>query len=724
VRTLLHYAGYALVALIAGGGVYAGILANLSGPPTFGQQAWGIAASAGTAALTFLGARAGQFGKKREVRESDHAHHREAWNVPAPTAFFTARTYEVTQIQKGWTSFGSANPFTPKVLIGMPGVGKSQLAFKFAHISAAEYLVAWVVRAEHRQTVREDLRALGVALNIIEWSEDEDAAVIVILQWLNRSSGWLLIYDNCADAESISEYLPHRSNGLVLITSRQPAWRGTAFIIKVDPFGQDDARALLVQAEVRGITMDDAGLREVSDLLGGLPLALEQARAYVEEAGCNYSDYALLLRQLDYSPPAMSSANDAVYSTLAVALTAVEGRSKMAQEYLRRIAFLAPERIAITIFRTWDSEALEVDQYLHVLRQFSLIGRDGSYVSCHRIVQAAVRRECFNERERHLFALSILDTLESLWPRDPLDVSLWAAANELIPHITSVLKYTEFRALADNLNSYHQLADMMLVQRRFLASRDFSVSALALVELCESGQDHAAVGRLYADLGDAWRGVGNYEEAKKWHQQSLEVRRRLFEANHPAIANSYELLGNDYLESGDFFEAARFHAESVAVRARSYNSDRRAELASALNGLGNALRECGEYERARRIYLRAMKVRLSVESWNSLGMLTLTNGLAHAYTGLGKYQLAVRAHRRVLHRLEETLGPMHIRLAEVLHGLAEAYFELGQSENAIHCERRASAIYSDELGAQHSRTHTAHRALARYLAAQQLIRTR
>jgi hypothetical protein len=92
---------------------------------------------------------------------------------------------------------------------------------------------------------------------------------------------WLLVFDNAPDRASVARFVPPAGPGRVLITSRNQIW----------PPGQAPEVPVLdpqVAAEFlvgRTGDADQQAALELAGVLGGLPLALEQAAAYVHTTG-------------------------------------------------------------------------------------------------------------------------------------------------------------------------------------------------------------------------------------------------------------------------------------------------------------------------------------------------------------------------------------------------------------------------------------------------------
>ena len=131
----------------------------------------------------------------------------------------------------------------------------------------------------------------------------------------------------------------------------------------------------------------------LAELLGDLPLALEQACAYIEQTGMSVPDYVdlfrrrrdrLLLRDADGS-------GRTVATTWGLAFDRLAGRSPRAAALLETIAFLAPDAIEIATLRRFEPDELELPDALAELLRLSLVDREADTVRVHRLVQDVVR---------------------------------------------------------------------------------------------------------------------------------------------------------------------------------------------------------------------------------------------------------------------------------------------------------------------------------------------
>ena len=107
------------------------------------------------------------------------------------------------------------------------------------------------------------------------------------------AAGWLLVFDNAPDRASVAAFLPPAGRGRVLVTSRDPIWPpGQALDVPVlDP---EVAADFLVN---RTGDADRQAALELAGELGGLPLALEQAAAYIQATGETLAGYLASFRR-------------------------------------------------------------------------------------------------------------------------------------------------------------------------------------------------------------------------------------------------------------------------------------------------------------------------------------------------------------------------------------------------------------------------------------------
>jgi NB-ARC domain len=284
----------------------------------------------------------------------------------------------------------------PQVLHGLGGIGKTQLAAEYAHRHASDYPIRWWIPAEQPAAIPGQLVALARQLGIPEHSE-QTVTVAALRTELGRRGDWLLIFDNVEDPHDLRPYWPSTdAGGWVLVTSRNPNWQPLAATLPVDVLPRSDAIAFL-QGRV-GLDKQDANA--LAEALGDLPLALEQAAAYLVENSTPVGEYLELLR--DRGPELFAlgqpaTSEQTIATTWAVSLDRIAIETPPAQDLLSLCAFLAPDDLPRSLLAEHPGELpgplanavydrVGFQQALGALRRYSLATVTAEAVSVHRLV--------------------------------------------------------------------------------------------------------------------------------------------------------------------------------------------------------------------------------------------------------------------------------------------------------------------------------------------------
>jgi hypothetical protein len=241
-------------------------------------------------------------------------------------------------------------------LHGLRGVGKTTLAAAYAERHRGDYRATWWIRAQTESTMRADLTGLGMRLGWVAAGTEEELALAAVTERpRHEGEGILLIFDNAIDPASLKPYLPRGGRAHVLVTSNAHAWRGIAEPVELRLWPREIGADYLIART--GRAAERAAAEALSDALGGLPLAHEQAAAYCERLDITLADY---MRRFEAAPARlMDDARHApaeYHDGLTVAKTfglAIEEAAKLhpaAEPLIVHAALLAPEPIPLFLF--------------------------------------------------------------------------------------------------------------------------------------------------------------------------------------------------------------------------------------------------------------------------------------------------------------------------------------------------------------------------------------
>ena len=80
--------------------------------------------------------------------------------------------------------------------------------------------------------------------------------------------------------------------------------------------------------------------------------------------------------------------------------------------------------------------------------------------------------------------------------------------------------------------------------------------------------------------------LGQYNEAKEYHEKALIIYKKIFGEEHAGVASSYNNLGNDYQQLGQYNEAKEYHEKALIIRKKIFGEEH-ADVATSYNNLGN-----------------------------------------------------------------------------------------------------------------------------------------
>ncbi|KAF9772959.1 hypothetical protein IL306_009286 [Fusarium sp. DS 682] len=181
-------------------------------------------------------------------------------------------------------------------LIGLGGVGKSQIAIEYAYRVKDSAPQTWVFWVHASSAARFEQGYRGIANTAeIPGREDTKADILkIVYDWLcdNRNGQWLIILDNADDDDCFFDYtrplegfLAQSSNGSILITSRN---RTAAMnlvgphghILEVEPMNEEEA-IFLLNTRVQFSESNKVHAKTLVQALEGIPLAITHAAAYI-----------------------------------------------------------------------------------------------------------------------------------------------------------------------------------------------------------------------------------------------------------------------------------------------------------------------------------------------------------------------------------------------------------------------------------------------------------
>lgn len=592
----------------------------------------------------------------------------------------------------------------PVIVSGMAGAGKSSLAREWAWRNRGTFQGVWWVRGEARELMVADLAALGATLtSSADVSNDLEETARGAVRLIEQAPGrpWLLIFDNVSNARDLEGIVPQR-NAKVVLTSTAAIGAGPS--IQVGAWTRHESVDYLLaraRMELAPNTRMRAAADQVAEILGDLPLALEQARAYclVEEIG--YDSYRdLLVARLgnDRSGSLFGSDERNVQATFAIAMDRAAESCPAAHVLMSVLAFVAPDQVPLSVIDQELMSQSDRGAAIDALAETSLIALETlndevAGLSVHRLVQQAAR-DRLKSRGGYREALAWAGQLVAkAFPYESDDPTQWEICARIQPHAFAVLASADRQSppapvllrllnqVGVNLISHasHAKAEDLLKRGVALATETF-------------GPDHAVTAISFNNLARVYQETGRLEEAERILRRILDV----FEmragseigANHWVVLNN---LAGVLIENRRLEEAEPLLYRALEVVEGMLGPDH-PSVAVALNNLANLLQETNRLAEAEQSMRRALAITELALGANHPALATRLHNLAVLSHALGNMDEAHVLMERALAVTEAGLGGAHPNVANRMRNLAWLNHAAGRSDAAETLMRRALEI--------------------------------
>ena len=645
------------------------------------------------------------------------------FDCPSRNPWFTGRDKEIADLRQRLCQAGEAA--IGQAISGLGGIGKTQTAIEYAHRHRDQYDAVFWITAATDLDLKTGYREVAELLRLPHDASEPSSVLAAVKRWLEGAHGhcWLLVFDNADDPPVLTPYLPGQApGGHIIITSRVTRLdllgiRSPLFIDKL-PI-EDSARFLLDRADrAPGENLERQAARELAQELDGLPLALEQAAAYVATMGATYGQYlegyrTRKLGLLERLGPVTGAYPATVAKTWLINFEQVEAASEAAADMLRLSAMLDPNEIPFELLTTGatelgqrlreainPSEPLSVNEVLEPLARFSLIGidADNRTFSIHRLVQEVVKDAMGREGQR-LWAIRAVRAMDAAFPY--VKFENWSLCERLAGQALQGSKsIREFSIQTEDagrlLNQaafyLHSLGQLTLAEPLYQQALEIRRQVF--------GECHPDVATSLNNLAVLYRSIGRFQEAVLLYRKSLEVYCRLprehfddFIATINNLALLYDLMGQ-YDEAEPLFHQAKDLCCQVL-------GDDGPAFAGIINNLGMLYHATGRYDRAEPLLQRALEIRRDVLGERHPDYATSLNNLGAICKSTGRYDEAESLLQRAVDVGREALGENHPQVAAGLNNLAGLYYSAGRYEDAETLFRKALEIRRKVLGENH-----------------------
>lgn len=659
----------------------------------------------------------------------DRPESRQGWisrQTPRPNRLFTGRREILDRLHAAFQPSQTTPVIDPQALSGLGGIGKTQTAIAYVYEHWKDYSHIFWVSAETVASLNDGLAGLAVELELLEGTPStKNAALEKMHRWLRDQSDWLLVLDNADDLEMLAPHFPHHHSGRLLLTTRARNTVKWAAPIALNKFWPEEGALLLLRrAGILALrqTLEEASAgvvqaaMELSRELDGLPLALDQAGAYLSGAAISVERYHALYRACGLR--LLDSATDPEHASVTITFTlALEQMAKRsvfgraAEEMVRLSAFLAPDAIPEAIFRAYPFDlshiaSPEPDSYPEicaVVCAYSLAAQnpENRTVTVHHLLQS-VTRNTMSLQENCLWIERAVQAVSESTP--DFEFEDWSLCDLLLPQWRLCAEYIQ-----DHQIETAQAAYLLYQAGRYLRARALYDEAESLLRMAVEVAErvHGANGRLVADYLDdlacLYRVLDRREDAERLHLRAVMIVEETEGPEHADTGSKLHNMALLYLQSEEYAKAEQVFERALAIYEKQPEPDP-ILIATTLTQLAGIYRMEGRFDKAEPCCRHALETYESLLEPDHIDIATGCNNLALLYLTMGRYEDAEALYLRALKINELMRGKEHPETGTVTLGLAKIRWKQRRIAEADALFRRSIEIYTRSFGKTHSRT--------------------
>ncbi|MHC5769763.1 MAG: tetratricopeptide repeat protein [Nostoc sp.] len=579
-------------------------------------------------------------------------------------------------------------------ITGMGGVGKTELAIRYAKEHEASYPggICWF-SARESNLAAEIIQFARLYMKL-EVPQELGGKPLLLKQqvewcwqnWQSSSGLVLLVLDDVTNLRSCRELLPKANHFRVLITTRLRSMDSSVVEeISLDVLEPKDALQLLTSlVDEKRVQRELQTAKELCQWLGYLPLGLQLVGVYLAKKPPNWSLTKILqrLKEQKLLNEALNPSQQQLEQTLNTAQRGIFAAFEFSWQELnpttRHVAKLLSLFAQNDFLWEWINSA---SQHLSLTESEIETANDELYQ--HHLVQ------WIEEKEGYCRIHTLI--------RQFLQDKLASNSSSSIVDSTEGLQIKYKQAFA---------AVMVEIAKAIAESptREFITSVQdAIPHLIEVAQSFIEAVRdedlifFFVGLGTFYIQQGLYTLAENWYIQCLSTVKIRLGEEHTDFVESLSNLAEIYKLLGKYTEAEHLVLQVLALK-KSLLGEEHPDIAESFNNLALLYNSLGRYTEAEPLYLKALEMRKRLLQEEHPYIAITLNNLALLYDSLGKYTEAEPLYLKVLEKRKRILGEEHPKVAMTLNNLALLYYHQGHYNEAEKFSLQAVKIDKHFLG--------------------------
>ncbi|KAK4653927.1 LOW QUALITY PROTEIN: hypothetical protein QC762_0088630 [Podospora pseudocomata] len=640
-----------------------------------------------------------------------------------------------------------SEPAARVALVGLGGIGKSQLAIEFAHRITEKQPDIWVfwVHAGIYERVEDGFRTIANTVKLAGRNEPKaNIPQLLAVQRTERqmdhdpdSADDRDVFDNANIAHGTTSgnererrpfatYLPQSQNGSIIVTTRnrELAFRLTGRrqnMIEVGPMAQTDALALLEKKLGSPADLDVAA--DLVQALDLVPLAISQAAAYIQARAPRSSPekYLAEFRKSEHRKSSLlqydagdlrrdGGASNAVLTTWQISFDYIRSKRPSAADLLSLMSFFDRQGIP-----DWVLKPPRVTKEDIPGRRIDEDG-DTDFDNGRSATDGAVDDDMDSDTDSDLTDDSA-DTTDDGFEDDVAmlrDYCLIATTEMDEFEMHGLVQFSTRKWLEQwgQQETFKQkFIERMAASfptgdnKNWATCRNlFAHVQVALGYRPSENREEIWATLLYNGGWFAWS-QGRYEVAQRMVGKARRARENRLGKEDTASLDSMSLFALILLDRGQWEEAEKLFVQVMETRKTKLGADHRDTLSSMAN-LASTYRNQGRWDEAEKLEVQVMETSKTKLGADHPDTLTSMANLSATYRKQGRWEEAEKLEVQVMETRKTKLGADHPDTLSSMANLASTYRNQGRWEEAEKLEVQVMETSKTKLGADHPDTLT------------------
>ncbi len=531
-------------------------------------------------------------------------------------------------------------------------------------------------------------------------------------------------------------------------------------LISIEPFNQQEIFQFL-RNRLGNKLRNENDLIELADLFGFLnkpirPITLDKISAFVKLKIGDTIKLRLFLNNIKSSEKDEDEYKTILNQDNYTLFEVLIKKERKAWEILKYISMLDPDCIPMRFFcEILNCDPYEFDTSIRCLRELSLIkieqtnnDYDDDSIKIHREIQQEAQQYLktqniteLNEIKR-ILVINLKNALqkdnqfkiEKGWNKKRYYYS-FKNITDLVKTSSSSIDNNEFKSIyylfgkylydfeIDYLESVQYFENVLMIQNELndkdktdlLSQLGISYARLGRSECLEYLEKSLSIKRTFCsnysndlsladtlnDLALVYNRVNRYNEALKYFQESIEIKKKTFgTCNNSKIASSLSSMGIVYYRLGKYEKALEIYKKSLSIEQEINVNCVNLNTAVALNNIGMVQCELGNYMKSLNYFnqsLEICKILYETNEHYRIGV-TLTN-IAYSYVKVSNFKIVYEYSIKSLEIFSKITENRYVQhgKARAYRNLAYYYLDLKEFSKSLEYSEKSSKMFKNLL---------------------------